>query len=225
MSASVWVYFTAFNYGASGYNQIFGKRNSVQTINFITLLVSQATPNGGQWTFQNRATNIGSLSLNTWTHLGASYDSVAGSFAYINGVLSGSNSTTNGAIGSDNGDNFWIGADDPGSGATTPDVIIADLATWRCTLSAAEIYALSKGARPDQIRGTTAMIAWWRLDGYGHPALDRISGRGGVLTGTTFATGPPLLNAAPILASQPFRNDPMIFIPPPVFVLMPQIVT
>jgi hypothetical protein len=104
---------------------------------------------------------------------------------------------------------------------------LADAAFWEARLSDPEIYALQNGARPWQIR-PQKLVSWWPLDGYRHPALDRgLKKNHGGNVGTTLATGPPLLNPAPILLSLP---DPSVVMPsmipppPPPFILMPQIV-
>jgi hypothetical protein len=104
---------------------------------------------------------------------------------------------------------------------------MADFAIWNGSLTQTEAIALAYGfARPNTIRPglPRALKTWLPLDGYGHPALDRsIYGNNGVLTGTSFAVGPPLVSAAPIFPGVPtgaLATPP----PPPVFVLMPQIV-
>ena len=104
---------------------------------------------------------------------------------------------------------------------------MADFVFYNALLSPAEAQALAMGRRPNQVR-PLSLKYWWTLDGYGHPALDRgFTHSNGVLTGTSFAPGPPLINPAPIIVSLPDPTNVMPAMPsppPPQFVLMPQIV-
>jgi hypothetical protein len=101
---------------------------------------------------------------------------------------------------------------------------MADFAIWNGSLTQTEAIALAYGfARPNTIR-PGALKKWLPMDGYGHPALDRsIYANSGVLTGTSFAVGPPLVSAAPIFPGVP--TGALATPPPgPSFILMPQIV-
>jgi hypothetical protein len=74
---------------------------------------------------------------------------------------------------------------------------LADGAQWNTNLSAAEITALSKGARPYTIRPAN-LLGWWPLDGLQSPE-EELSGakNNGTLTGTTAAFGPPYMQFTP----------------------------
>jgi hypothetical protein len=162
------------------------------------------------------------MPLNTWVYISARSDASHNWTGDISGVGTSTigPNTVNAAplatnIG-DRGDQFigWNGN-------------LADAAIWEGRITDQEVYALQKGARPWQIK-SQKLVGWWPLDGYGHPALDRSFKRNhGVLSGTAFVTGPPLLNPAPIILPLPdpsFVMPAMIPPPPPPFILMPQIV-
>jgi hypothetical protein len=80
---------------------------------------------------------------------------------------------------------------------------IADVACWNVALSQAEVAALARGVRPGAIRPAN-LLGWWPLDSYGHPALDLSAARkNGILAGTTFVIGPPLISATPVFHRSP----------------------
>jgi hypothetical protein len=94
---------------------------------------------------------------------------------------------------------------------------IAEVGMWNIILSSAEVYALAKGARPYSIR-PRSLIGCWRMDGYGHPALDSsVYGHNGVLTGTTFVPGPPLVSAAPVFIPQNVKSQAAAVAPSVIF--------
>jgi hypothetical protein len=104
---------------------------------------------------------------------------------------------------------------------------MADFAIWGgAILSPVEAVGLAHGMRPWQIR-PQALIHFYPFDNYGHPALDKgLIINTGTLTGTTFALGPPLISPVPILPGLPEADtvmQAMFMVPPPPFVLMPQI--
>jgi hypothetical protein len=176
--------------------------------------------NSGSSSYDGTGTNT--LVSGTWYHLAATFPSGVLPNGYVNGALDGTgnaNFTSNAQgltqSGNDLGTNWFGGS-------------LADAAVWNVALAQAELTALANGVRPYQIR-PQSLIGFWPLDGYGHPALDRSRGKNnGVLTGTAFATGPPLLNPAPIILPLPdpsFVMPAMPSPPPPQFILMPQIVT
>jgi hypothetical protein len=95
---------------------------------------------------------------------------------------------------------------------------LADVAIWNVDLTAFEISALAKGARPNIIR-PASLVAWWPLDGLQSPEPDLSrNAKNGTLTGTAAAFGPPYAPFTP--------RWPQIILPPvSLFTLMPQIVT
>ena len=183
--------------------------------NVVTLTVSGTTiPSGiAQGTV---------VSTGVWVHIAGTYDGV-NVRTYLNGKLDWTGALT-GAINA-NGQNLHLGFSQTGDSAGNLNGNIADAAVWgNAVLSGVEIYALAHGARPGNIR-PGSVAAWWPFDGYILPAIDRSLNRNnGVLTGTAFVPGPPLISAAPIFPGIAMP-EAFTFIPPPVFILMPQIVT
>jgi hypothetical protein len=110
--------------------------------------------------------------------------------------------------------------------------ILADAAIWSAVLTPSEVLSLAMVTqRPGQVR-PQSLIYWAPLDGYGAATLDRsiYKNSNAVQTGTIpFAPGPPRISDAPIINTS--LTDPsyvmppgvMPMVPPPAFVLMPQI--
>jgi hypothetical protein len=73
----------------------------------------------------------------------------------------------------------------------------ADICQWTVVLTAAEVLALSKGARPYTIR-SKSINAYWPIDGFASPEPD-LSGNvnNGTLTGTAQVFGPPFAAFTP----------------------------
>jgi hypothetical protein len=146
------------------------------------------------------------ITNNVWHHIAATYDPGGGSKVYLDGVLDGSTA----AVGSLQSITAILTVGYTNTPGQELNATLADCSQWSVGLTAIEIAALAKGTRPYSIRGA-ALTLWLSLDGYGHPALDRsIYARNGVLTGTSFAVGPPLVSAAPI-----FPGVPMGALAPP----------
>jgi hypothetical protein len=86
---------------------------------------------------------------------------------------------------------------------------------WFASLTAAEIGALAKGARPIQAR-PAALKLWWPLDGYRAPAFDRMPlANHGNATGTALAAGPPLIAPTPFISPPPSPSAIMAFLQAP----------
>jgi hypothetical protein len=153
-----------------------------------------------------------------WYHACCTYDSTNGLKTYLNGVSDGT-AAANGAL--QTGSNpFMIGYDSNFSPARDFNGSLADAAHWSAALSTSEVVALAAGARPSTIR-PLSLLGWWPLGGVQSPEPD-LSGNknNGTLTGTAPAFGPPIMQFTP--------RWPQFFIPsapPPIFILMPQIVT
>jgi hypothetical protein len=167
---------------------------------------------------------------NTWYHILATYRFVASGTSllniYQNYFNQGSSSTAVGPLSGAGGAPVTIGG--RGDAGQFFPGYVADCAIWSDVLSLQEIFSLSQAVvRPWQVR-PGSLLGFWPLDGYKHPAFCH-SGAfrfNGVLSGSTFVPGPPLLNAAPILTMPPSNQamSPIQFVPPPAFILMPQIV-
>jgi hypothetical protein len=168
-------------------------------------------------------TGATAMSTSIWYHCLATYDGSSTIAVYVNGVSDGtaaaSGTILNGAA------HFYIGAIPNTGGSPNPEDFfpgtVADAAVWNTLLSASEITALAKGARPINIR-SGSLKGWWPLDGLQSPEPD-LSGNknNGTLTGTNPAFGPPI---APFTPRWP-QFTPSMMSPPSIFILMPQIVT
>jgi hypothetical protein len=166
------------------------------------------------------STGATTLSAGTWYHTALTANAVGGvGQGFLNGVAEGPSMTPNGT-NMFNGGIITIGNDGANEAFAG---VIADAAMWTASLTPTEIRQLAYGnVRACQIRPQSLLICW-NIDGYGHPALDyALYKRNGILTGTTFVPGPPLISAAPIFPGVPMGA--LMTIQPPTFVLMPQIV-
>lgn len=137
-------------------------------------------------------TTTGTFTAATWGHAAFSLDGSQNLNAYFNGA----NVKTGVTLGVRAGTGqTTIGAND--SGPNTLDGRVADTAIWSTVLTASEIGALAKGARPNSIR-PSSLVAWWPLDGLSSPEPD-LSGKklNGTVTGTSLAAGPPVTLFAP----------------------------
>ena len=160
-----------------------------------------------------------------WYATAGSYDGTTAK-VFLNGIQDGSAAASNSLAAA--GDTLaYIGCASAGGGAASQFIhgSMADLAIWSAVLSPVEIASLAAGVRPSSVR-PGSLVAWWPLDGYQAPAIDLSRGKSlGTLSGSILAIGPPQFSAAPIFPGiampQSFKTPP----PPPVFVLMPQIVT
>jgi len=146
-------------------------------------------------------TSSGTVTTNNWWHVGMRNISNNSGKFYINGAVSG----TFGADGGGVNVVDRIGRHDTSNEAFPGK--IAEVAIWNAALSDAEMAAIGTGVvRAGSIR-PASIVAYLRLDGYGSPALDSAaSNNNGVLNGTTFVTGPPLVSAAPVFKTQNIRS-------------------
>jgi hypothetical protein len=167
---------------------IFGSTVNTNGIQFYaTFNMALSLDRYGFGNYVTTANNT--LSLNTWTHVGITYDG-ASAKAYINGALSNTGSIALAITG----EPMFLGA--VGSPATSFfNGRLADCGGWNVVLTAAEFAALANGARPYQIRSD---IGYWPLDGLQSPEPD-LSGNAnnGTLTGTTLVAGPPMMMFTP----------------------------
>ena len=218
--------FTSFagNFSAVTYAAWVNPTSFTIGINFAGVIASPSSP--GLYLglgkvlayFSGSCTGATTLVAGNWYHIAATCITASGNATvYLNGVSDGTATALNangiattGYIGWDNSNNYFDGN-------------IADAAYWSAALTPVEIKALYSGVRPGNIR-PQSLVGWFQLDGYGAPALNRTNtGTNGVLTGTSFVTGPSLLNAAPIFPGVPAPAFFLGPVPPP-FILMPQIV-
>jgi Concanavalin A-like lectin/glucanases superfamily len=86
--------------------------------------------------------------------------------------------------------------------------IVADTGLWSVRLSLSELVALSKGARPYQVR-EQSLVGYWPFDGLQSPEPD-LSGfrQNGTLTGTVSAFGPPIMPFTPRWPQYWFPSPP-----------------
>jgi hypothetical protein len=167
----------------------------------------------------SQAVSASGATVGVWAHCAATFTNSTIT-AYLNGGNSGSGANT---VNPPSGYTVAnAGARDANS--STANFLagsIADTAIWTVALTASEISALANGARPNTIRPAN-LIFWWPLGGIQSPEPD-LSGKAnnGTLTGTAPAFGPPIMQFTPRWPQLVFSAAP----PPPVFILMPQIVT
>jgi hypothetical protein len=212
---AAWFYCTALSPSAYGSINVVGNRvgfwikNTVAPAK-IAWYAGSASPN-----FLDPGPTT--VSLNTWTHLAMTHDG-ANAQGYINGVADGSSFPVSSGVISNP---FMGGATDVFVGS------IADFVRWNVALTVLEIKALAAGVRPNRIRQNALRFNaanppyWWPCDYFSNPMPD-ITGNG--INGDSI-NGSPTSGFGPPFA--PF-NQPRWqrqWIPPPDFVLMPQIVT
>jgi hypothetical protein len=168
-------------------------------------------------------------STNTWYHVCMTSTNGGTAYLYINGAVlkSGASAANVGAFGSTA--IFYFGQD-AGSPPRFLNGRMAEIAFWREQLSATEVLSLAMGARAQLIRPKTS-LGNWALDAYGGGlAFDRsVYVQNGVINGAKLAPGPPFISTAPVLSPMPSPSNVMpaafFTMVPPVFTLMPQIVT
>jgi Concanavalin A-like lectin/glucanases superfamily len=92
--------------------------------------------------------------------------------------------------------------------------IAADVGLWSVRLSLSELVALSKGARPYQVR-EQSLVGYWPFDGLQSPEPD-LSGfkQNGTLTGTVSAFGPPIMPFTPRWPQYWFPSPPASILSP-----------
>ncbi len=156
-------------------------------------------------------TGAGTISTNTWTHVGFVFPSSGNAHSYINGVLDGSVGAGNTTHATTSVQSFVIGSD-PHLGGRFLSGRVADVGVWSAALTVGEIAGLAGGRRPSEVR-QGALVGWWPLDGLASPEPD-LSGNAfnGTLTGTSAAAGPPVsmftprwpLNSPPATAGSAF---------------------
>lgn len=134
---------------------------------------------------------------NTWSAVSALMQGPSPSdmFLGLNGVntsVPGSGVTMTGGI--QNTTQQLAFGDDAGAGATAPfHGRIAHAAIWNVALSDAELVMLANGALPTHVR-PSALQGYWPLHGIDspEPSVAGATRQAGTLTGTTFASGPPV---------------------------------
>jgi hypothetical protein len=175
-------------------NRVFVELDNIASSNLfsITQYIS------GTSSFVRGATN--NPFNGTWTHFAGVLVASGSSLVYVNGVQDGSNAISTSSITGMNHATIGAVVDASGSPVNFFSGRIADVAAYNVALTATEIAALAKGARPYQIR-PSGLVGYWPLDGLQSPEPD-LSGNknNGALTGTAAAFGPPL---APFTRTRP----------------------
>jgi hypothetical protein len=174
--------------------------------------------------------NIGttlSASNNVWYNGAITVDNVQSASPVIAVFLNGGGkASTTGSITANNWNHFsnaikvLLAADSAFGAAEYFGGALADAAAWTVVLSDFEIAALGAGARPYRIR-PGSLVGYWPLQGKASPEPDfSNNANNGTVTGTTTTVfDPPFMQMTP---RWPQVNPVSI---PPVFTLMPQIVT
>jgi hypothetical protein len=232
---AVWFKATAL---PAGYGNIIGRINS-ETPNKFTIIYLRSTGalayycevnDPGAGTLGPAALGVdpgsGTITTGVWHHAALTYTSGnTGTIrGYLDGGLDGSTNSANSPntyiiMPSSGGCTFYFGNDPAFSRPFNG--VVADGSYWNVPLTAFEIAALAKGARPLAIR-PKSLLGWWPLGGLQSPEPD-LSGNknNGTLTGTTPAFGPPVMQFTP---RWPIFPVPGAVGPPPL-VLMAQIIT
>jgi hypothetical protein len=132
------------------------------------------------------------VSLSVWNHGAGTYDGGINAAVYLNGgnkntavAFANLSNLTETNVGRFNNGNYFQGN-------------IGETAIWNIQLTDAEILALSKGARPKDIRPAN-LVAYWPLGGMGSTTEPDLSGNANNLTvtGTNPAFGPPIAPFTP----------------------------
>jgi hypothetical protein len=133
------------------------------------------------------------LSTNTWYHIAVTGSTVSNYTGYVNGSADGNQGSGFAFCTPDNvtfGDDYTT-TDQPLVGT------LADIGIWTTVLSAGELSALSKGARPSTVR-QGSLVGYWPLDGIQSPEPDLSKNKNnGTLTGTSLSAGPPIAMFSP----------------------------
>jgi hypothetical protein len=177
--------------------------------------------------------NAAAITNNVWYHVACTLVPSAGRDLVI--YLNGASNFTQAAISNGNsasGGSLQIACDSYAANhAGTQVVQIADAAIWNVALTASEIWALAYGTvRPYLVR-PQSLLGCYTFDNYGAPGQDRspLKNTAAITGAISFVPGPPRISAAPIINTS--LTDPsyvmppgvMPMVPPPAFVLMPQI--
>jgi hypothetical protein len=215
---SGWFYFTSFvansNILCKGYN---GTTTAYEfTNNTTTQLVWRSFVSGtGHGVTYNH-----SLSTNTWYHFYGDYDGSAWHL-YQNGSQVSGSPATDATGPQSNAMRVTMGClDINGTIGNFSNEYMAEVAFWSGPLSVLEISALAKGLRCYNIK-TRTLLGYWPLDGLQSPEPDLSFNEYNLtlINSPPQAFGPPLMQFTPrwpLLPPLP---------PPPLFILMPQIVT
>jgi hypothetical protein len=158
------------------------------------------------------------LTAGTWFHVAVTYDSVAGLKTYVNGASDGT-AAANGALAAGTNAFMAVGYD-PGDVTRYFPGSIADAAEWSVVLTASEIAALAKGARPSAVR-PLSLTFYCPMDGLQSPEPDLSRNARNL---TLSAANPNLAFGPPFTFFTPRWPQPLLPTISP-FTLMPQIVT
>jgi hypothetical protein len=162
------------------------------------------------------AADTGIFSSGAWKNHILTWNNVTPLSTYYAAAVSKGTSSVNptfGTLGS-----LSIGNTDATTGNSACTCALAEFGMWNVVLTAAEISALTNGARPYTIR-PVSLLAYYPLDGIQSPEPD-ISGNALNLTvtGATLAAGPPVMPFSPRWPQGPS------FIPPDTFANYPELV-
>jgi hypothetical protein len=200
ISLNVWSYLRA---GATGAHVILfqGQSGAVapymqsyyDIANSTCVFIRYWTSGAGIW-------NIPIPSSGVWHSIGITYDGSLTSnkpSIYVDGVAQ-TVTVQNGPLGAVSTINFNFVMGNQNATTASHDGYLADVGYWSSViLTAAEISALAKGARPNTIR-PTALKGYWPLDGLQSPEEDISTFKNnGTLTGTQPAFGPPYAMLSP----------------------------
>lgn len=138
---SGWFKFSAFT---NSYSGVIGRDPAVNTNYCILLVKSNGKLAWYSWGVSGATdydgTGVNTLATNTWYHLCATYDPVAGGVAYVNGAVDGT-CAANGNLSVISGTNLNIGYDAGVSGRNI-NGSFSDARVYNRALSAAEVVTL-----------------------------------------------------------------------------------
>jgi hypothetical protein len=200
MSFSCWARASAAPGG--GYRAIIKRIDAGNTHYYAFQLSGSSTYNTGLFytdsgnTGRSLGTGNTSLIVGTWYQMGFVIPATAvAAIVYVDGSSDGVTGAAAGGVSSITANTF-IGKD-ASSANSGWNGDIADAAIWNVALTVSEMAALAQGARPNTIR-TLSLVGWWPFDGLQSLEPD-LSGfaNNGTLTGTSLASGPPIMQFTP----------------------------
>ena len=137
----------------------------------------------------------GLTSLNTWYHVGGTFESSTNRKAWLNGSSGPTNTFSSTPTGLDT---TTLGAYNGSSIINPHSGLICEVGIWNVALTTAEVGVLAAGYSPLFVR-PASLVAYWPIIGKYSPEIDIIGGAGLTLTnGPTAAAHPRIYMPRPM---------------------------